>query len=79
MRGANAKFFDIKTKYFLAYIRIYIKRDKYIWSIWLQKKIQRNDKIISDDDIQKELLEITNEIDEISRKSREEIAQIIKS
>ena len=70
---------DNKTKHFLAYIRIYLKKDKYFWSIWLEKKRRRNNKIIYDNDIEKELLELKNEIDDITRKSREEIMQIIKS
>jgi hypothetical protein len=67
------------TERFLAYIRIYLKKDRHIWSLYLQKKLREGKRVINDDDIRNELAGLKDEIAEISRKSPEEIAQIIRT
>ncbi len=70
---------DEDTKRFLAFIRIYMKKDKYIWSIWLLKKKNKDQSIISKEEIEQELKTLSNEIAEISKESRKRIAKIMGS
>ncbi len=67
---------DADTNHFLAYIRIYLRKDKNILSIWLLKRKNKNKPIITEKEIQKELEVLKSEIDEITSKSRERIAKI---
>jgi hypothetical protein len=68
---------DEDTKRFLAFIRIYMRKDKHIWSIWLLKKKNGDKPIISKGEIDTELKTLETEIAEISKVSRERIAKIM--
>lgn len=70
---------DEDTKRFLAFIRIYMRKDRHIWSIWLLKKKNGNKPIISKEEIDKEIETLDTEITEISKESRERIAKIMGS
>jgi hypothetical protein len=69
---------DTDTTHFLAYIRIYLKKNKYIWSIGMKKHF-KSTQFISDDEIQKEFVSLKDEIKENSKKSRERIAQVVNN
>lgn len=70
---------DEDTKYLLSYIRIYMRKDKHIWSIWLLRKIGKSKPIITKKEIERELRVLQAEIDKVSKKSRERIAKISNS
>ena len=68
---------DIDTRNLLAYIRIYLRKDRHIWSIWWHKRKNNHKPIISEDEVEQEIKMLQKEIDEISKKSRDDIAKIV--
>lgn len=70
---------DEDAKRFLAFIRIYLRKDKHIWSIWFLKKKNKNKPIITEKEAEEELRVLDNEIKEISENSRRRIAEIMES
>ena len=68
---------DIDTRNLLAYIRIYLRKDRHIWSIWWLKRKNNHKPIISEDEVEQEIKMLQKEIDEISKKSRDDIAKIV--
>ena len=68
---------DEDTIKFLAFIRVYLKKDKHIWTIWLLRKEKKE--VVTKEEIDKELETLNGEVAEISKESRERIAKIMKS
>ncbi len=68
---------DKDTQYLLGYIRLYMRKDKHIWSKWLYKKRNKEKPFISEKEIQQEVESLQSEIKEVSKKSRERIDKIM--
>lgn len=65
------------TKSFLAFIRVFMRKDRNIWSIWLLR-IQAKDKpVVSDDEIKEELKILEKETKVASKQSIERITKIM--
>lgn len=67
---------DEDMKIFLAYIRVYLRKDKHIWSVRILKI--KNQPVVAEDEIASELKEFNKEVEENIRKSRERIAKIME-
>ncbi|MBN1262826.1 MAG: hypothetical protein JW991_00550 [Candidatus Pacebacteria bacterium] len=70
---------DRDAKRFLAFIRIYLRKDKHIWSIWFLNKKNKGKPIITKKETEKDLRALDNEIREISKISRKRIAEIMEN
>lgn len=70
---------DNDTSYFLGYVRVYIRKDKHIWSRWLFKIKNKEKQFISKKEIKKEVKVLQSEIEKISSESRKRIEKIMKS
>jgi hypothetical protein len=68
---------DKDTEYLLGYVRVYMRKDKHIWSLWLHKKRYSDAEFVSEDEIQSEIKILESEIREISEKSKERIQKIV--
>jgi len=65
------------TRHFLAYIRIYMRKDKHIWSIWLLEMQNKDKPVVTKSEVKKELKKLQKEVEEISAESRKRIAKIM--
>ena len=70
---------DKDTKRFLAFIRIFMRIDKYIWSIPILKIKHKNITIISKSEVDQELKTLNKEINNITKESKRRISKIMKS
>ncbi len=70
---------DDETKYLVSYVRVFMRKDKNIWSIPVLKRGKENgDDIVSDKEVTEELSEMEKEIADIQKRSKEKIDQILK-
>jgi len=69
---------DEETQIFLAYITVYLRKDKHYWSKWWLRKKTNRTELVTDDEVKIELKKLQKSIEEISRKSRERIAKIME-
>jgi hypothetical protein len=69
---------DEDTKYLVSYVRVFMRKDKHIWNIpWLKRGKGVGDDIVSDDEAKTELSKMEGEIEDVRRKSKEKIENIM--
>lgn len=70
---------DEEAQYLVAYVRVFIKKDKYIWSLPIYKyrnKLERDEDIVTDLEVKSELKLMKKEIIDSQAKSREKIKKV---
>lgn len=73
---------DEDTKYLVSYVRVFMRKDKHIWSIPLIKRggsLKQGDDIVYDKEVRAELKVMEKEIVEVQKNSKAKIEKIIKS
>lgn len=70
---------DDETKYLASYVRVFMMKDKNIWSVPMLKRSRNNrEDIVSDEEAMKELSRMEEEIADVQKKSKEKIGKILK-
>lgn len=72
---------DEEAQYLVAYVRVFMRRDKYIWSVPLYKyrnHLGRDEDIVADKEVKSELKVMRNEIVETQQKSKKRIQKIVE-
>lgn len=66
------------ASFLVSYVRVFMRKDKHIWSVILTKKITKNsEEIVTDKEAKKELAAMKEEIKEIGNKSKARITEIL--
>lgn len=73
---------DEETKELVTYVRVFMRKDKHVWSIpWLRRnnKLKIGDDVVTKKEVQDELRVTEKEIEEVQRQSKEKIKKIVES